>query len=122
MRTIDRLLSEYGESHQNGVNKLIHWVCVPAIMFSLLGLIMSIPFINERTLFLNWASLFFYLTLLYYLRLSFPMFVGFIFIGGLMILGNFSLFEAVSKNGLQLTWISLSIFVISLHQNSCNKI
>ena len=39
MAALSALLSEYGESHQNPTNKLVHWVCVPLIMFSLLGLL-----------------------------------------------------------------------------------
>ena len=43
MRKIDQLLTEYGESHQNATNKAIHWICVPLIFFSVIGLIASIP-------------------------------------------------------------------------------
>ena len=43
MATLPALLAEYGESHQNPTNKLVHWVCVPLIMFSLLGLLWSVP-------------------------------------------------------------------------------
>ena len=39
MATLSGLLSEYGGSPQNPTNKLVHWVCVPLIMFSLLGLL-----------------------------------------------------------------------------------
>ena len=39
MRTISEWLDEYSESHQNKTNKTIHWVCVPAILFSLIGII-----------------------------------------------------------------------------------
>ncbi|MDB5961502.1 MAG: hypothetical protein JWP59_2796 [Massilia sp.] len=38
-RQIDRLLDQYSESHRNHTNELIHLVCVPLIVFSLLGLI-----------------------------------------------------------------------------------
>ena len=31
MRKIEKLIAEYGESHQNKTNKLIHWLCVPSI-------------------------------------------------------------------------------------------
>lgn len=41
-RTIDALLAQYGESHRNPVNELIHFVCVPVIVFTLLGLLWSI--------------------------------------------------------------------------------
>lgn len=41
-RTIDVLLARYGESHRNPVNELIHIVCIPAIVFSLLGILWAI--------------------------------------------------------------------------------
>lgn len=43
MRKIDHLFSEYAESHQNSTNKTIHWICVPLIFWSILGLISLIP-------------------------------------------------------------------------------
>ena len=53
-RRIDWFLEKYGESHQNATNKLIHWVCVPLIMFSLLGMVYSIPFVAaEKTMYAN---------------------------------------------------------------------
>jgi uncharacterized membrane protein YGL010W len=36
-RNIDRLLERYGEFHRNPANKAIHWVCVPLIVWSVLG-------------------------------------------------------------------------------------
>jgi len=38
-RRIDELLSRYGEFHRNPTNKAIHWVCVPLIMWSALGMV-----------------------------------------------------------------------------------
>ena len=38
-RNIDTLLAKYGESHRNHTNELIHFVCVPAIVFTLLGIV-----------------------------------------------------------------------------------
>ena len=34
MRTIDILLEEYGDSHVNRINKVIHWICVPVIVWA----------------------------------------------------------------------------------------
>mgnify|MGYP001627109491 CR=1 FL=1 len=42
MRTIDTLLARYGDSHRNPVNEWVHIVCVPLIVFSLLGLLWSV--------------------------------------------------------------------------------
>ena len=41
-RTIDTLLEKYSESHLNPTNEAIHCVCVPLIVFSLLGLIWAV--------------------------------------------------------------------------------
>ena len=38
-RTIDVLLAKYSESHLNPVNEIIHFVCVPVIVFTLLGIL-----------------------------------------------------------------------------------
>ena len=48
MKTINQWLVEYGESHQNPTNKTVHWVCVPLIFFSIIGLLYSIklPFFS----------------------------------------------------------------------------
>ena len=43
MRTVEQWLSEYGESHQNAANKTLHWICVPIIVVSLIGLLWSLP-------------------------------------------------------------------------------
>lgn len=39
MKTISEWFDEYSESHQNQTNKLIHWVCVPTIYFSIVGIL-----------------------------------------------------------------------------------
>ncbi len=38
MRTLQDWLSEYSESHQNPINKKIHWLCVPVIVWTLMGM------------------------------------------------------------------------------------
>jgi uncharacterized membrane protein YGL010W len=74
-REIDVLFDQYSESHQHPSNKLIHWICVPLIIFSLLGLVWSVPFPHLAFLgryngFLNWASFLIAFSGYYYYRLS----------------------------------------------------
>jgi len=110
---MDWFLEKYGESHQNPTNKIIHWFCVPAIMFSLFGLLYAIPFPVERGMFTNWAAVFYIGTLLYYLRLSIPMFIGFIPIGVAMIFGIDAIYHGVGESASMLAYISLGIFVVA---------
>ena len=42
MKTIEQWFEEYGESHQNPLNKLAHWICVPLITFSVLGILWAL--------------------------------------------------------------------------------
>ncbi len=112
-KTMDWFLEKYGESHQNPTNKIIHWFCVPAIMFSLFGLLYAIPFPVERGLFTNWASVFYAFALIYYLRLSIPMFLGFLPIGTAIIFGINAIYNAVGADAGRLALISLGIFVVA---------
>ena len=116
MRKIDELLSEYGESHQNDTNKLIHWICVPAIFFSIVGLIFSIPsgFLADLLPFIgsfaNWATFALLLVLFYYLSLSVSLTLGmFLFSTFCLALSNFLSIAFPGKLWL----ISLGIFVIA---------
>ena len=87
MAALNTLLSEYGESHQNPTNKLVHWVCVPLIMFSLLGLLWSVPMpaaIRAFSPWLNLATLVMVLALLYYVRLSLRLTVGMVLVWAVM--------------------------------------
>lgn len=43
MRSLRQYLNKYQESHQNPLNAAIHIVCIPAIVFSTLGLLWIIP-------------------------------------------------------------------------------
>jgi len=73
MRTIDRLLDEYSESHQNRQNKLIHWICVPVIVWTVVALLWSIPFpwpAGDGIVPLNWAVVGLLFAQIYYFRLS----------------------------------------------------
>lgn len=111
VRRIDWFLDKYGESHQNATNKLIHWVCVPLIMFSLLGMIYSIPFpMPEKMLYANWAAVLVGLALVYYLTLSLAMFIGFLVVGSAMVVGNHFLAQNVGDN---LLYVSIGIFVVA---------
>lgn len=72
-RSIHTWFAEYGESHRNAVNTAIHWICVPAIYFSIVGLLMSIPSPGVPYL---WAWVALAGVMLFYVRRSAPLAVG----------------------------------------------
>jgi uncharacterized membrane protein YGL010W len=73
MQNLQQLLDEYASSHVNRVNKLIHWLCVPPIVWSVVALLWSLPFpaaLQSDAIPINWATLAVVLAQVYYYRLS----------------------------------------------------
>lgn len=62
MKTVTEWLDEYSESHQNKTNKVIHWLCVPAILFSIIGILAQFSAML--------TALILVLTLVFYARLD----------------------------------------------------
>ena len=61
-RRVDQLLAHYGESHQNPRNELIHFIAIPLIMLSLVGMLFALhPYV---------AYAFIAASMVYYARLS----------------------------------------------------
>jgi uncharacterized membrane protein YGL010W len=76
-RTIDTLLEQYSESHRNPTNELIHFVCVPVIVFTLLGILWSVHPVL--------AILACVAALVYYCKLSPPFALGMLLMSALML-------------------------------------
>jgi len=114
MKTMQQWLDEYGESHKNPTNKAVHWVCVPAIFFSIVGLIWAIPFPAQIDLVagftLNWAIITLGLVFIYYMTLSFKLSIGLFLFGVLCLWGCQQLELAVS---MPLWGVSLIIFAVA---------
>lgn len=111
MKTLQSWLEEYGESHQNETNKIVHCICVPSIFFSVVGLLWSIPvpeiFLNFKLFPLNWAVIMLGLVFIYYLVLSVTLSIG-MFLFGICCL---SLCNYLSvKTAFPLWGICLSVF------------
>ena len=117
MKSVQDWLDAYGESHQNPLNKQIHWVCVPLIMWSLLGLIASIeaPTSLKRLagFELDYAALFLLLVTLYYLRMSMSLALGMGLVSALMWLATHWLADVSASLSLSLWHSSLIIFVLA---------
>lgn len=118
MRKIDNLLNEYGESHQTSFNQKVHYICVPAIFFSIIGLFAAIPTggIFEELLpdvmlpYMHLGTVIIILGLIYYLRLSVSLFIGMIIFSGFVLFGV----NALTNLDVAPLWvIMLIIFVIA---------
>ena len=77
-RKIDALLAEYGESHQNPVNKAVHWICVPMIVWTVLARLyaLPVPALLAPLPYTNWLTPVLLLSLVYYLAVSWRLAIG----------------------------------------------
>ncbi len=98
-RAIDTLLAKYSESHLNHTNEIIHFVCVPVIVFTLLGLVWCIHPLAAVGVTVA--------ALVYYFQLSKPFALGMLVMAAAM-LGLLSLLPAPAVLPL-----SIAIFVLA---------
>ncbi|MES3018639.1 MAG: Mpo1-like protein [Bacteroidota bacterium] len=118
-RPVDVYFDKYAESHQNHTNELIHWICVPLIVFSLFGLVWAIPFPKLELLgryngYVNWASFLIAFAIYYYYKLSPVLSYVMLLIIMVFSAGIVSLEKAHRLNGWPEMWhVCLIIFVVS---------
>lgn len=109
MKSIQTWLDEYGVSHQNPTNKMIHWICVPLIFFSIVGMFYSIKLPVELApgFSLNLAMIILVGVTIYYFTLSKTLSVGMLLYSLLCIAGCY----AIEQTGLPLWAVCIGIFV-----------
>lgn len=114
MRKIDLLFAEYAESHRNSTNKLIHWICVPLIFWTILGFISLIPsksigfrYIGEIS-YVSFAAI--ALVTVFYTRLSFL--IGFIMFFVMILMESFA--YGINIRFEEKSWmVYLAVFIIT---------
>ena len=96
MRPVDQMFQRYGEFHLNATNKAIHWVCVPLIVWSVLGLLWTAAPIGAAVAIAASAA--------FYLWLSLALALGMVVVIALMI-------YPISLLGSHLLVVSAAVFV-----------
>ena len=98
-RNIHVLLDQYSESHRNPTNELFHFVCVPLIVFSLLGILWSLHPVVALAAVLG--------AMWYYFQLSKPFAYGMLAMSALM-LGILAMMPPMTVLPL-----SIAVFVVA---------
>lgn len=108
MRTADQWFEIYGESHRNATNKAIHWICIPLIVLSTLGILQAIP-VPGATPYLHVGTGVVLAALVFYARLSPTIFVGMAVVSATCLGIN----GAIALSGGSIGWISAGIFAVA---------
>ena len=77
MKSGQEWIAEYSESHRNPKNKRLHWICVPAILWTVIAFLWSIPVPEALRVhpWVNWATLFVVAAQLFYIIFGVAIFV-----------------------------------------------
>ena len=95
-RRVDTLLAHYGQSHQHPVNEVIHFIAIPLIMFSLVGLLFLLhPYV---------AYAFVGASMVYYARLSMAFLIT-------MMVGSLLVLALIQRIGPSLLPLCVTVFV-----------
>lgn len=112
MRPVQVWLDEYGESHVNPTNKFLHWICVPLIVLSLVGLLWSLPVpaaFAAVSPWLNWGTLFIAAATVYYFFMSVPLALGML----VVIVPMLAVLKWASGLSVPLWQLSVGVFVVA---------
>lgn len=109
MQDLESLFNKYSADHQNELNQKIHLICVPLIVYSIMGLLWTLPKPNLLGLNLNWSIAFASLISIYYFFLSFRLSLIMV----LSVTAFFVSFHFIETHGLPLLETSVLIFILA---------
>ncbi|MBN8726720.1 MAG: DUF962 domain-containing protein [Xanthomonadales bacterium] len=111
MRSIDEWFGAYAADHRNAVNRLIHWICVPAILWAVIAALWSIPVSPSLGRPGFWCALAMVAALAFYWRLSRPLGIGMLAVFAVLGMATELLHRALG--GTALLWLALGVFVLA---------
>jgi uncharacterized membrane protein YGL010W len=86
-RPVDRFLGNYAEDHRNPRNQVIHWICVPLIVWTVVAALWVVPVPSTLLRPGAWAALAGIAAVAFYLRLSRPLGLAMaVFLAALLVL------------------------------------
>lgn len=111
MRSVNEWFGNYSRDHQHPVNRLIHWVCVPLILWAAIAALWTVPVPPALGRPGFWAGMAMVGAMAFYLRLSkrlgFAMLLLFVVLGVITEL----LFRGLGPQSL--LWLAGGVFVLA---------
>lgn len=111
MRSIHDWFDSYSSDHQNPTNQLIHWICVPSILWAVIALLWLLPVPASLGRPGLWCGLVMVAAFSFYWRLSRPLGAAMIvlFIG--LALLTEALYRVLGPG--HLSWLALGVFAVA---------
>ena len=108
-REVDRWLGNYSEDHRNPTNIIIHWICVPLILWTVIALLWVVPVPASLGRAGLWAGVAMFASLVFYLRLSRPLMLAMLVVFVAFGLITEGLYREIGPRSL--LWTAVAVFV-----------
>jgi uncharacterized membrane protein YGL010W len=108
MRSIHDWFASYSADHQNPTNQRIHWICVPAILWTVIAFLWLLPVpasIGRPGL---WCALIMVAALTFYWRLSRPLGAAMVALFIVLALITEALYRVLGP--MHLLWLAIGVF------------
>ena len=111
MRSLEDWFGNYSQDHRNPLNRVIHWICVPAILWAVMAALWAIPVPASIGRPGFWCGMALIAAFAFYWRLSRPIGIAMLVVFVAFGLLTEWLFRSIGPS--QLIWTAVSVFVIA---------
>ncbi|MGP1665590.1 MAG: Mpo1 family 2-hydroxy fatty acid dioxygenase, partial [Rhodanobacter sp.] len=111
MRTMQDWIDSYSADHRHPVNEVLHWLCVPPIMWSVIALLWTIPVPAQFAKSGAWAVLAMVLAFYWYWKHSHRLATGLLVVFALFAILTHFLYEQLGATSL--AYVALVVFVVA---------
>jgi uncharacterized membrane protein YGL010W len=111
MRSVEDWFGSYSNDHLNPTNRLIHWICVPAILWAVIAALWLIPVSPSIGRPGFWCGLIMVAVLAFYWRLSRKLGVAMLLVFVALGLLTEALYRTLGPGNL--LWLAIGVFVLA---------
>ena len=111
MRSVNEWFGEYSLDHKNSLNRIIHWICVPAILWSAIAALWVIPIPASVGRPGFWCGMAMIGAFGFYWRMSKPIGVAMLVV--FVVFGLFTEWLYRTIGPTHLLWAAIAVFVIA---------
>ena len=110
-RPIDRWFASYAQDHQHPVNRLIHWIAVPLILWSVIAILWTMPVVATWFRPGLWSAMAMFAAWMFYYRASRRIGFGMLAVFVAMAWITRGLYYALGIQ--QLLYLAIGVFVVA---------
>jgi len=111
MRSVNDWFGSYSGDHQNPTNRLIHWICVPAILWAVIAALWLVPVSASIGRPGFWCGLVMVGAFAFYWKLSRPLGAAMLVVFVLFGLLTEALYRTLGPHDL--LWLAIGVFVVA---------